>query len=350
MYVVSRNRGIGNTNGSTNGTNGTSSHTTKTLPVDIPEEEQYKPAQTLQESGKFLVNQTWMRHGLAIVNEAMQEKKKKPATTVINGNGNNINNTFDRSKYEKAKAAATKMNASVVPTKQIQQQQQPINNNGNDNGNINKKPNPSKETKTKTNKTVNVKPIRLKQMSTSSKTDEILQKANQRSERDKSERSSEHEFEYEYEYSYKQLSKAKMNLDSMSTKTSTNQFSSQISHCDSIRSVESAASRYLLTKESWGTDDEGEDVSFDDELKENLNLNSVSLQTFSVGNLSGFSLESSFIHDACELSLRKDGDKDNNNDGKDNVKNIDEIISDELDEQTNAPLDRYSVEDLLTAP
>ena len=68
LYILSQNQ---------NGLNG---GRRSQLPAVIPEREQYRPEKTLQESGKFVVNQTWMKHGLAIVNEAMQEKKSKPAT------------------------------------------------------------------------------------------------------------------------------------------------------------------------------------------------------------------------------------------------------------------------------
>ena len=45
----------------------------------IPVEEQYKPVTTLKESGKFVVNEIWMKHGLGMINGAINEVlKRKP--------------------------------------------------------------------------------------------------------------------------------------------------------------------------------------------------------------------------------------------------------------------------------
>ena len=229
--------------------------------IGVPKREQYKPEATLKESGKFVVNQTWMKHGFAIVNEAINEKKQ-----------NNSNDNIDR----KAKVVSQPKTSLVS------------------NFNSQHKRSSLESSKISTQTTSNS--INLSRMNTN----ELVHKAK--------------EFEF--------IRNKRPLKDSDSCQTS---------QCGSIKSVESASSRFLLTKESWGTDEEEEEISFDED-KENDEIRiksnkAVSLQTFAVGNHSGFSLESSFIKDACELSLRED---ENGEDAK----------SDDLDES----IDRYSIE------
>ena len=47
------------------------------IPVSIPESEQGKPDPAVLTEGKFFVNQTWLRYGKQIVNEAISSKNKR---------------------------------------------------------------------------------------------------------------------------------------------------------------------------------------------------------------------------------------------------------------------------------
>ena len=232
--------------------------------IYVPEQHQYRPEKSLKESGKFMVNKTWVKHGLAIVNEAMHEKKKKPSNNKI---------------AVKPSAESSNILEDQRQSAISQMTYNPNINELNSSGNR--------------NESVNLKRIT---------TDDLLVKA-------------------------------KLAECEKSTR--------KLTRTDSSHSIESAASRYIMTKESWGTEDEREDVSFDDDTKENTNTNrnGVSLQTFSTGNLSGFSLESSFIHDACELSLRKDKDYD--------AIETESKVS-EVNLKMDTSIDRYSIEDGAT--
>ncbi len=229
--------------------------------VGVPRNEQYMPETSLKASGKFVVNQTWMKHGMAIVHEAMNEKKTK------------MSNDHKTDIPKEAKVSKV----HVQQQQQQQQQQHPRYLTAANQGFASRFPNqhPSFD-----NCNQKINSINLSRMNTN----ELVKKTTE----------------------YKFIKSARQLKDSESCQTSLS---------GSVKSVETASSRYLLTKESWGTDDE-EDVSFDDdkENKEKGGDKSVSLQTFSAGNQSRFSLESSNIQDMCELNLKKEEDEETNSD------------------------------------
>ncbi len=293
MYVISqknRKNGINNNDTNTSTSTNTSKDNDRTrnrVPAIIPEEEQYKPATSLKESGKFVVNQTWMKHGLEIVSEAIQDKKDKNKKKLLN------NEKIVQKKNEKIQNEITRteqpIHSTTTTTRRIYEEHRerqspppppppPPPPTMIYHQEIEKLSSDSRSYHESKHQTNIVKTVSLKRLSTN----DLVMKAKKAEDENKS------------------AIRAKREIDT----------SSHISQSSSF-SFESAASRFLLTKESWGTDEEEQDVSFDDDYDSDAKENfggGVSLQTFTNGDLSGFSLQSSFNHDACEISLCRDDD------------------------------------------
>ena len=269
--------------------------TIKNQPRYIPEREQYKPEKTLRESGKFVVNQTWMKHGMAIVNEALHERKKNQSTT------SSLPPQIPSSSAATIKTTtASRMTAN----------------------------NPSDG-----KSTTPLAPILRKQIQGRKETQDSTTHNNEMGK----------PTDAEFHNAATKAKHAQYIKITKKLKEESNTKTLPLRKTDSFQSVQSASSRFTLTKESWGVDDEDENVSFDD-VKENKRENNnsetgVSLHTFATNNISvisGFSLESTFAHEECELSIRENHQQGKRDDAT-------SVVSEKSD-NVDASFDRYSID------
>jgi dipeptidyl aminopeptidase/acylaminoacyl peptidase len=219
-------------------------------PMVVQEWEQYKPETTLKQSGKFLVNQTWVKHGRDIVNDAIKERNGKPSST-----------NEHSSKTAKTKTNATSTATATIPNQKILKREE-----------SNTLSTLKLQTPTKLHRRSNSDAIR-RASATSKQKSKSPEKSPQQKAIDLARMNTED-----------LLKMANKNRASSSLKTSGSNTSHayKLSRSESNQSIESNASRYILTRESWTDDDDDLDVSFDE--KENINRSNketgVSIQTF----------------------------------------------------------------------
>jgi len=254
----------------------------RSRPLKVSKNEQYKPETSLKESGKFIINQTWIKHGMSIIGEAIQEKKKKK---------NIIQSGNEPLSASNVQPPATKRSNEINEFRSQTYS-----------GNSPKKERHELE----------------RQQRQHQQWQQQLNQLNIAKEQSNYEQQQQHDSLSPPRKLSPSLSPPNPNTDNTESlnfnRTTTNDLISKIKESeienksssmmsfDDDQSQQSISSRFILTKESWATD---EDISFE-EGNDNLNnenssaafKSSVSMKAYA--GLSEFTSQSTFIRDACE--------------------------------------------------
>lgn len=214
----------------------------------VPVHEQYKPEKSLRDSGKFIVNQTWMRHGVAIVNEAIQEKKKGSPN-----DDDKIKNPAEHPIQSSGKQKQFRDSTNLDKKCDVQSVKNPIHK------------------------------VDLNRVNT----EDLLAKV---------------------KHARSNNMKTATTATYITTTFKEPSPTYQLSRSESNQSMQSAASRFIMTKESWATTNDEAEVSFDSVINKGGTSKGVSLQTFSDTNVSINSIATSAIHNACDLSYNNKDD------------------------------------------